>query len=128
MTVRLHPRTCERAREWASLRLDGELSEFEQVWLSTHLERCAGCAAYAASVTAATGALRSAEPLHLTQPVSLPARRRLLPVRALTIAGAAAAVAAAVGLGTLMGAVGNGPHALQPDVARASVGSQPTGE
>jgi predicted anti-sigma-YlaC factor YlaD len=61
MTLRLHPRSCERAREWASLRLDAELSEFEQALLDAHLERCPPCAEYAGNVTTATKALRSAE-------------------------------------------------------------------
>jgi anti-sigma factor RsiW len=127
MTIRPHPRSCERAREWASLRLDGELSEFEQVWLATHLERCPDCAAYAHGVTAATGAIRGASPLRLSEPVTLPRSRRI-PVRAVSAATAAAAIVAAVGLGTLIGSLGGTSRAFHPGVARASFTAQPSGE
>ena len=39
---------CERAREWASLRLDGELSELERALLDAHTRNCAACAEYVA--------------------------------------------------------------------------------
>jgi predicted anti-sigma-YlaC factor YlaD len=128
MTIRLHPRSCERAREWASLRLDGELSEFEQALLDAHLERCAPCAAYAGNVTAATEALRRAEPSRMSVPVALPLRRRVS-LRAVSAAAAAAAIVAAVGLGTLIGSLGGAQPAFQGvDNARASVSSELQGE
>lgn len=129
MTLRLHPRSCERAREWASLRLDGELSEFEQALLDAHLERCAPCAAYAGNVTAATEALRRAEASRLSVPVALPLRRRGLSLRAVSAAAAAAAIVAAVGIGTLIGSLGGAHPAFQGvDNARASVSSELQGE
>jgi predicted anti-sigma-YlaC factor YlaD len=129
MTLRLHPRSCERAREWASLRLDGELSEFEQALLDAHLERCAPCAGYAGNVTAATEALRQAEASRLSVPVALPLRRRALSLRAVSAAAAAAAIVAAVGLGTLIGSLGGAHPAFQGvDNARASVSSELQGE
>jgi predicted anti-sigma-YlaC factor YlaD len=89
---------CEYAREQVSLQLDGELSEFEQVALTAHLESCEGCRAYAASVGQVNARLRAAG---LEQPdflVVLPHRSRLrIPVRAAQVA-AAAAVAVVVGL------------------------------
>src|SRR5262245_57808441 len=106
MTLRLHPRSCERSREWASLRLDAELSEFEQALLDAHLERCASCADYARNVTSATEALRRAEASALSAPIALPVRRRALSLRAVSAGAAAAAVFAAVGLGTLIGSLG----------------------
>jgi predicted anti-sigma-YlaC factor YlaD len=129
MTLRLHPRTCERAREWASLRLDGELSEFEQALLDAHLERCAPCADYAQNVTAATVALRRAEASGLSVPIALPLSRRALPLRAVSAAAAAAAVVAAVGLGTLIGSLGGAHPAFQNvQNARASVSTELQGE
>jgi predicted anti-sigma-YlaC factor YlaD len=129
MTLRLHPRSCERAREWASLRLDGELSEFEQALLDAHLERCAPCADYARNVTDATTALRSAEASRLSVPIALPLRRRALPLRAISAATAAAAVVAAVGLGTLIGSLGGTHPAFQGvQNARASVSTELQGE
>jgi predicted anti-sigma-YlaC factor YlaD len=71
---------CDRARFWASLRLDGELSELEVALLDAHLARCAGCREVADGFGASTSALRSA-PLERLEPVTvaLPrAPRRLL--------------------------------------------------
>jgi anti-sigma factor RsiW len=51
---------CERARFWASLRLDGELSELEGALLDAHLVRCAGCQAVVDGFGASTTVLRSA--------------------------------------------------------------------
>jgi anti-sigma factor RsiW len=53
-----HP--CERARFWASLRLDGELSELEGASLDVHLARCAACQTVVADFGASTRALRFA--------------------------------------------------------------------
>jgi predicted anti-sigma-YlaC factor YlaD len=131
MTLRLHPRSCERAREWASLRLDGELSDFEQALLDAHLERCAPCADYARNVTAATEALRRAEASRLSVPIALPLRRRALSLRTVSAGAAAAAIVAAVGLGTLIGSLGGAHPAFQGvgvDNARASVSSELQGE
>ena len=106
MTVfRLQPHACERAREWASLRLDGELSELEHVLLASHFDRCPACAAYGAELAAATAAIRSAPAERLSRPIALPLRRRIaFAARALQAGtGVAAVLAAAVGLGTLFG-------------------------
>jgi predicted anti-sigma-YlaC factor YlaD len=105
---RLQPRTCERSREWASLRLDSELSELEQALLDAHLARCGSCAAYARAIDGATTALRSAPLELLGEPIFLPLRRRrALSSHALRAGTAtAAAIACAVGLGTLFGSVG----------------------
>ena len=51
---------CERAREWASLRLDGELSQLESAMLESHLARCAACHAVVSRTEAFTTALRAA--------------------------------------------------------------------
>jgi predicted anti-sigma-YlaC factor YlaD len=94
-----HQRGCERAREWASLRLDGELSELERLLLRRHLSRCEPCRAFAESVAAATAVLRStpaalpARRLEVSEPRRRPLRRRL----------AAAAVAAAAAGATIGG-------------------------
>jgi predicted anti-sigma-YlaC factor YlaD len=126
--LRLHPRSCERAREWASLRMDGELSEFEQALLAAHLEGCAHCADFVRGVDAVTLNLRKAEPTRLREPIALPLRRRTFGVRATSAAAAAAAVAAAIGLGTLIGSLGGTQPVVGSGLARASVSSQPQGE
>jgi predicted anti-sigma-YlaC factor YlaD len=118
---RLQPRTCERSREWASLRLDSELSELEHALLDAHLARCESCAAYARAISDATLAMRSAAPVRLSEPILLPVRRRGFPVRAVRAATATAAVVAcAVGLGTLFGSLGAGSPSLSANAARLS--------
>ena len=98
---RLRPHMCERAREWASLRLDGELSDFERVLLNSHLRRCPACAAYVLEIGAITDVIRAAELQPLTAPVALPLRRRRASVVLQAGAAAAAALALTVGLATL---------------------------
>jgi anti-sigma factor RsiW len=104
---------CERARFWASLRLDGELSELEGALLDAHLARCAGCRELAAGFDASTAALRSA-PLERTAPVAVDAprsQRRLVA----TIAVAAVLVLGAVAGGLMSGHVSHDaqtPHAV----------------
>jgi predicted anti-sigma-YlaC factor YlaD len=97
---------CERARFWASLRLDGELSELEGALLDAHLARCAGCQAVAEGFGVSTIALRSA-PLEHAAPVAvdLPrSPRRLL---------ATIAVAAVLLLGVIAGGVVRGQVSQQ---------------
>jgi anti-sigma factor RsiW len=95
-----HGTVCERARAWAALQPDGELSGFEQRLLDAHLERCEPCADFARSIVATSEALRAAPLEQLPHPVSvsraarLPSRpRRLAPRRAGYSAAAAAAAA-----------------------------------
>ncbi len=95
------PRSCERARSWASLDLDDELSELETALLRAHLRKCPACAAFGADSRTITSALRLAPLEPLPAPVVLPSRRRS--VARLTQVGAAAVVAvAAAGIGTLL--------------------------
>jgi predicted anti-sigma-YlaC factor YlaD len=123
MTVfRLQPHACERAREWASLRLDGELSELEQALFASHLDRCTGCSAYAAGVAAATMEMRGAKVERLTRPIALPLHRRIaFAARAFQAGtGVAAVLAAAVGLGTLFGSSGRPTPSLSASSVRLS--------
>lgn len=89
---------CERARECASLRLDGELSEFEQALLVAHLARCEPCRAFAHELDSVTDHMRSTPFARLDQPVALPSRRRLLTRRPVEIAAAAALMLTALGV------------------------------
>jgi anti-sigma factor RsiW len=104
--------TCDRAREWSSLRLDGELSELESVLLDAHLKQCNACSVFAVAAEAVALQLRCAAPERLDQPVRLPARRTASSLRAVQLGAAAALVAAAAGLGTLFGAIGPQPHSF----------------
>jgi predicted anti-sigma-YlaC factor YlaD len=91
MLIPVPKNDCLRAREAASVRLDGELSELETARLTAHLRECVACSVYALELSAIAESLRSAE---LEQPqldLTLP-RRRALP--GLRVAAAAAAVIA----------------------------------
>jgi predicted anti-sigma-YlaC factor YlaD len=115
---------CERTRGWLSLRLDGELSEFERALMDAHLSCCAECRAFEADTAALTFALRSAPPEHLAEPVALPQPRRR-PARAIQVAAAAAAVLVAASVGSIFG---SGPETVgggraESEAARAA--SQP---
>ena len=99
----LSPRNgrCERARQWASLRLDGELSELEDALLEQHLEGCASCSAFAVRLATTTEAMR-AVPLERPE-ISYPRFER--PVMRLPVGRRVAivAVAAAAALGAFVG-------------------------
>jgi ferric-dicitrate binding protein FerR (iron transport regulator) len=99
----LSPRNgrCERARQWASLRLDGELSELEDALLEQHLEGCSNCSAFAVRLAATTEAVR-AVPLERPE-ISYPRFER--PVIRLPVGRRVAivAVAAAAALGAFVG-------------------------
>ncbi len=93
---------CDRARQWASLKLDGELSELETLLLERHTSSCAACREWQAGIDRATALLREA-------PVEQPTRRFVqeraagvpFPLRyRLAVAG----VAAAAVLGSILGA------------------------
>ena len=95
-----YPQTvCSRVREQVSLELDGELSQLEQRMLGAHLERCGGCAAYAADVRDVTERIRNAPHAVLRRPVVVRRHRPLTTVR-LQVGVAAAFALAALGLGT----------------------------
>lgn len=83
---------CDRARAWAALAPDGELSELERKLLGSHLDRCDACASFAVHVAAVAVELRASSLEPLPRPVSTAVcrRRGYGGVRA---AGAAAAVA-----------------------------------
>jgi predicted anti-sigma-YlaC factor YlaD len=90
---------CERARQWTSIALDGELSAFERFLLDAHLDGCAECRAFNSDVGQFTSALRDApaEPFAGVQLNVRPRRARL------AFAPAVAAMAvAAVALGSVV--------------------------
>lgn len=89
---------CDRARQWASIELDGELSAFERVLLRAHLADCASCREFHAGVRDFTTALRTA-PDEQFEGVQLGRPRRRARLR---LAPAVAAMAVvAVGLGSI---------------------------
>ena len=109
--------TCERARTWLSLRLDGELSELENALLDAHLERCDGCRIAAAAIEATTNAIRSAPAEPPSRPVAVPRAHGRGSLRAFYAAAAATLcfVVVLTGLGSfgavqVVGNSGTAPH------------------
>jgi predicted anti-sigma-YlaC factor YlaD len=94
---------CARACEWVSLRLDSQLSDFEEVLLEAHLERCLDCRACAESMTQLTEMLRATPLEKPTFAFQLPRRMRTRAygLRAVS-AVAAVATVATVGLSGLV--------------------------
>jgi predicted anti-sigma-YlaC factor YlaD len=125
-------RECDRARQWASLQLDGELSEFEQALLDGHLAGCTSCSAFRADIVNAARALRAAPLEPFSGAVQL---RRIRRARIRFAPAAAALAVAAVGLGSILAAAqvrapqaGHQTHSDSAEVSlvgRANVGVEP---
>ena len=113
-------RRCERAREYASLAVDGELSQFEHALLRAHLEQCAGCRSYNGGLVATTERLRNAPLERLERPITLPSRQRVS-FRNVQAGLAAALVVTAIGLGGLLSSLGSSdsvrPRTETPEVS-----------
>jgi anti-sigma factor RsiW len=106
---------CERARQWASAAVDGELSTFERALLEDHLGGCSACREFSRDVNGLTSALRAA-PREPFEGVVIGHVRRQVHLR---LAPAAAAMAiAAVGLGSVLASTQlNRAPGIQPAVA-----------
>ena len=105
---------CERAREWSSLRLDGELPQLQRAMLRKHLAACPGCTGFDRDLAAATVALRIAPMQLLERPVVIPRGRRSV-LRIAPALAAAAAVVFVFGLGPLVQ-----PHLFRSPASHAS--------
>jgi len=93
---------CDRAREWATADVDGELSSFERVLLNAHLAECPTCREFQVAVNGFTDLLREAplEKLERTIDIGRVRRRTRISMR---IAPAVAAMAVTVvGLGSIL--------------------------
>lgn len=118
---------CERARQWASLELDGELSGFEHALLEAHVAGCPSCSEFRSQIGGLTGALRAA-PQERFEGIVIGRIRR--PARVRLAPAAAAMAVAAVGLGSILssssfrnGAVGHlavSSVDVSPDAASAA--------
>jgi ferric-dicitrate binding protein FerR (iron transport regulator) len=84
---------CDRARAWAALAPDGELSELERKLLAAHVARCQACEAFAADVEAVARTLRQERLETLSHPIAIPLWRRRAGYGHVRVVGAAAAVA-----------------------------------
>jgi hypothetical protein len=103
---------CERARQWASVELDGEISTFERALLADHLGKCPECRAFSADVAGLTEALRAA-PYEPFEGVTIGRIRRRARLAMTPVA--VAATVAAIGLGSILASVHlKGTSGLQP--------------
>src|SRR5205823_4692856 len=95
---------CERALQWISLDLDGELSQLEQAALGRHLHGCARCRSASVEVGGFTRLLRQAPLVELERPVTIAAPRnaRVRAARRAAVSVAVGALAAAAVLGALV--------------------------
>ncbi len=91
---------CDRARQWATADLDGELSRFERVLLDAHLTDCPSCREFTTAIGGLTEMLRTAPPAALERPIEIGRLRRRISLR---LAPAVAAMAVTVvGLGSIL--------------------------
>lgn len=86
---------CDRARQWATAEVDGELSRFEIVLLRAHLDSCPSCREFHAAVGGITATLRATPLERVERTIEVKRLRRRLRPR-LAPAAAAMAVAAVV--------------------------------
>jgi predicted anti-sigma-YlaC factor YlaD len=100
------PQLCERARAWASLRTDGELSELESALLDAHLSRCEPCRTFAQGAEDVAVALRAAPLERPPAPVLIPRQARRTGLRALQLAAAAVVVVSAGFVAAVSGPTG----------------------
>ena len=113
-------RRCERAREYASLALDDELSQFEHALLRAHLEQCGGCRSYQVGLVATTDRLRMSSLERLSRPIVLPRRQRVS-FRGVQVGLVAALVVVAVGLGGVISSLGSG-DSVRPQASLPKAG------
>jgi predicted anti-sigma-YlaC factor YlaD len=108
---------CERVRGQVSVLLDGELSQLEQRMVAAHLERCADCSAFEATVRSFTEDLRAAPAEVLQRPIDVRRRTRRISFSALQVSAAATLAVAVLGVATQLGV----SHQNVPDVDRQLV-------
>lgn len=107
MTPAGHSRACERARTWAALAPDGELSQLEVRLLQAHLERCPACARVAVDIEAISEAIRAAPLEPPPAQIALPVLRRRSLRHRLPVTPTASRLAAVAAVGLLAFTVGS---------------------
>jgi hypothetical protein len=105
---------CDRARAWASLRADSELSELESALLDAHLGRCPSCRTFALETVKVTSMLRAAR-LERPAPLVVVAARQAprTGLRALQVAAAVSVVVTA-GVIAAVSSPNRGAEAVKP--------------
>src|SRR5439155_2186222 len=111
--MELVPLLCERARRWASLRVDHELSELESALLDNHLGRCRSCRAFARGIENVAAALAAAR-LERPAPLAHVLPRRRVAAAWLQSAAASTLVVAAGLAALLVAGHGPAPPAIKP--------------
>jgi len=97
--MELRPRACERASEFVSLELDGELSLFERAILRRHLQRCERCAVSSYQITALTEMVRTAPVEQIRVSIDIWRRRRRVSRVVQSVAATAAVATVAIWFG-----------------------------
>lgn len=125
--------SCERAAQWISLDLDGELGRLEQTALTRHLGRCEHCRQRSVEIQGFTGLLRAAPLLEPQRRFAVPRSTRA--TRRTTFRGAAIALVAAAAVfggfsalpqsGTPVSALSFGGPKQQREFAREHVRIEP---
>lgn len=109
---------CERAREWASLRLDDELSVLEEEILERHLDVCDACRRFEEGMRLSTARIRST-------PLETPTRRVPVPARSGVVTQyrkrTALVAAAALAIGALVGSLVERPGQAVPSESPSQV-------
>ena len=110
---------CDRAREWASLRLDDELSPLEEELLERHLRACDDCRVFENDVRWATDVMRLTAVERPSRQVTMPARS----VRSFRLGRSRTAIAAtlALALGAVVGSLVESPRPTEPPVSPSQV-------
>lgn len=126
MTLVSNGALCERARSWAALAPDGELSELERKLLDSHVTRCRACSRFAVEVAAVAADLRACPLQPLPGPVSISTwHRRRVYARARGVAAAAAVAVMAFGIASRAPLATSDRESLQlPRVVDFSGGDQ----
>ena len=116
---------CDRARMWASLAADGEISASESASLRAHTAVCPECAAWAARLVQLVDGMRAAPAVVPDRTFVHPVRSGRTRTRAIQLAASAAAIAAAVGLGHLAASLTAPSGGVAPSRAAIAATQEP---
>jgi len=106
--VRVMHAACDRARQWATAEVDGELSRFEIVLLRAHLDACPSCREFHVAVGGITNTLRATPLERLERAIEVRRLRWRIRSRLAPAAAAMAVAAVVVGSGVVSSSVRTG--------------------
>jgi len=92
---------CDRARQWATAEVDGELSRFELVLLRAHLDACPSCREFHTAIGGITTTLRATPLERLERAIEVKRLRRRLRPQFAPAAAAMAVLAVLMGSGVV---------------------------